>query len=207
MATPDPWPDDRLPTLDAARLRLRWLERGDVPALFRVFSNVEVMTYWSRPPMLDVGEAETLLADIHSFYAARSLAQWGIALRESDEVIGTTTLFAIDRANARAEIGFALGREHWGHGYAREAVSRVIDFAFGPLGLARLEADVDPNNARSLKLVESLGFVREGLARERWRVGGGVQDAVLLGLLARERRGGAVNPGDRASSQVRGSDA
>ncbi len=183
----NPWPDDCLPLLEATRLRLRWLEPTDVPALFRVFSNPEVMTYWSRPPMIELAEAEVLLADIRSLYAARSLAQWGIALRDTDEVIGTTTLAQIDPANARAELGFALGRDHWGRGYAREAVARLLDFAFGPLELARLEADVDPNNLRSLKLVESLGFVREGLARERWRVGGGVQDGVLLGLLARER--------------------
>lgn len=64
----------------------------------------------------------------------------------------------------------------------------MLDFAFGPLGLMRLEADVDPDNMRSLGLLDGLGFVREGLARERWRFGGGVFDSVLLGLLARERR-------------------
>lgn len=139
--------------------------------------------------MAELAEAEAMLARVRSYYAARPVAaQWGIALRDTDEIIGTVSLFQIDLANARGELGFALGREHWGQGYAREAVSRALDFAFGPLGLHRLEADVDPDNARSLKLVESLGFVREGFARERWRVGGGVQDAVLLGLLARERR-------------------
>ncbi len=182
----DPWPDNHLPTLEASRVRLRWLEQRDVPALFRVFSNPEVMTYWSRPPMTGVGEAEQLLAQIHELYATRSLTQWGVALRESDEVIGTCTLAGIDRSNQRAELGFALGREHWGHGYMQEAVSRLLEFCFGPLGLARLEADADPRNERSLRLLERFGFVREGFARERWRVGGEVQDAVLLGLLARE---------------------
>ena len=182
MGTLDLWHDDRLPTLDASRLHLRWLEDADVPALFRAYSNDEVMLYWSRPPMRELAEAETLLNEVRSMYASRSAAQWGIALRD------TATLFRIDANNRRAEIGWALGREHWGRGYAREAISRLLDFAFGPLELARLEADIDPNNARSLRLAEGLGFVREGLARERWRVGGGVQDAVLLGLLARERR-------------------
>lgn len=183
----DPWPGERLPTLDAARLRLRWLESRDVPALFRIFSDTEVMAYWSRPPMLELAEAEALLADIHALFATRTLTQWGVALRESDEVIGTCTLASIDLPNRRAELGFALGREHWGAGYMHEAVSRLLDFAFGPLGLARMEADVDPRNERSLRLLERLGFVREGYARERWRVGGGVQDSVLLGLLPRER--------------------
>lgn len=188
MGTLDLWQDARLPTLDASRLRLRWLEDADVPALFGVYSNDEVMKYWSRPPMRELAEAEALLAEIRSFYASRSLAQWGIALHDTDEIIGTTTLFRIDCNHQRAEIGWALGREYWGHGYAREGVSRLLDYVFGPLELARLEADIDPDNARSLRLAEGLGFVREGLARERWRVGNGVADGVLLGLLARERR-------------------
>lgn len=188
MATLDLWHDDHLPTLDASRVQLRWLDDADVPALFRIYSNDEVMTYWSRPPMRELAEAEALLAEIRSYFASRSLAQWGIALRDTNEILGTTTLFRIDTDHRRAEIGWALGREHWGHGYAREAVSRLLDYAFGPLELTRLEADIDPDNARSLRLAEGLGFVREGLARERWRVGNGVADGVLLGLLARERR-------------------
>ena len=52
--------------------------------------------------------------------------------------------------------------------------------------LRRIEADVDPRNGASLRLVERLGFQREGYARERWLVAGELQDAVLLGLLLRE---------------------
>ncbi|HEX2165116.1 MAG TPA: GNAT family protein, partial [Thermoanaerobaculia bacterium] len=66
-------------------------------------------------------------------------------------------------------------------------------FAFGPLALHRLEADVDPRNERSLKALERLGFRREGLLRERYFVAGEIQDSVMLGLLAREweaRQGG-----------------
>jgi RimJ/RimL family protein N-acetyltransferase len=71
----------------------------------------------------------------------------------------------------------------------RAALERLLDFAFGELGLRRLEADVDPNNVRSIASLERLGFRREGYLRERWFVGGQVEDALFYGLLRREWEG------------------
>lgn len=183
-------PAERLPTLETARLRLRWLEARDVGELFAVFSDREVTRYWSWTAYTERAQAEQLLAQIGECFRSGRLYQWGVARREDDRVIGTCTLAEIDHTHRRAEIGFALARAHWGRGYMVEAAGRLLEFAFGPLGLARVEADVDPRNASSLRLLERLGFVREGLARERWRVGGEVQDGVLYGLLAREWRAG-----------------
>lgn len=175
-----------LPTLTTPRLRIRWLTADDVPALFEIFSDPEVMAYWSSPPLADRGAAEKLLAEIHELAAAGTLFQWGIARREDDSVIGTCTLAAINRDHKRAELGYALGRAHWGHGYASEAVREVVRHAFEELGLHRLEADVDPHNHASIRCLERLGFRREGYARERYHLYGTVQDAVLYGLLRHE---------------------
>lgn len=131
-------------------------------------------------------DARALLDDIQACFAAKSLFQWGVARREDDWVIGTCTLYHLDGRNRRAEIGFALGREHWGRGLMQEALGALLGYAFDTLNLHRVEADVDPGNAASLRLLERLGFVREGMMRERWLVGGGVQDSVILGLLRRE---------------------
>jgi RimJ/RimL family protein N-acetyltransferase len=67
-----------------------------------------------------------------------------------------------------------------------EALVAVVDYAFGPLGLRRLEADTDPRNLASQRALERLGFTREGLLRERWQVGDEISDTALFGLLARE---------------------
>jgi RimJ/RimL family protein N-acetyltransferase len=69
-----------------------------------------------------------------------------------------------------------------------EALTALVDFAFGTLAMRRLEADVDPRNAGSLHALERLGFRREGLLRERWKVNGELQDSVVLGLLSHEWR-------------------
>lgn len=176
----------RLPTLTAERVVLRWLTREDLPALFSIFSNAEVMRYWSSTPLADEEAAGRLLEDIHESFRRQRLFQWGLARRADDLVIGTCTLANLDPANRRAELGFALGRPWWGQGLAGEGLRTLLRFAFGELGLNRLEADVDPRNSASIRLLERLGFRREGYLRERWRVGGETQDSVFYGLLGRE---------------------
>ena len=177
---------ERLPTLAAERVSLRWLTAADVPDLYAVFSDPEVMRYWSTVPFANLAEAEDYLRSIHDLFAQRSLFQWGIAHAADARVIGTCTLYRLDHAHRRAEIGFALARAYWGRGLAREALRALLAFVFEELDLHRLEADADPRNERSLRLLESQGFRREGILRERYHVGGEVQDSIYLGLLRRE---------------------
>ena len=177
---------DRLPTLDAPRVRLRWLTEADVDALYAVFSDRGMMRYWSSPAMTERKEAEDYLRRIHEGFAARSLFQWGAELKQERRIIGTCTLFHLDPANAKAELGYGLGSADWGKGYMSEALTALLDFAFGTLRLRRLEADVDPRNENSLRILDRLGFHREGLLRERWNVAGEIQDTVFCGLLAKE---------------------
>jgi [ribosomal protein S5]-alanine N-acetyltransferase len=184
-----------LPTLETPRLRLRWMTEADVPALFALFSHPEVTRYWNWAAYTQGAQAEKLLRDIHKCFAERSLFQWGIARREDDQVVGTCTLSELSGPHRRASLGYALNRACWGQGYGREAVGRVVEFGFTVLGLHRLEADVDPRNVGSIKVLEGLGFQHEGCQRERYLLDGEVQDAVLYGLLRREWR-----PGPQKSS-------
>ncbi len=174
---------EALPTIEAPRVRLRWLEARDVDDLFVTFSDPEAMRYWSRPPQQDRVESEQLLEQIHDCFARRSLFQWGVARREDDRLIGTCTLSDLSATHRRAEIGFMLQRAHWGTGLMFEATTALVRFAWETLDLHRIEADVDPRNARSIALLLRHGFVREGLLRQRWWVNGEWQDAELYGLL------------------------
>ena len=172
----------QLPTIETARLRLRWLTADDVPALFDIFSDPIVCRYWSRPPLAKLEDAADLQREIGQYFAKRTLFQWGIADIE-DRVIGTCTLSSLSAEHQRAEVGFALARLKWGNGYMAEALPALIRFAFDTLRLHRLEADVDPRNDRSIRLLEGLGFRREGLLRERYHLNGEIQDALYYGLL------------------------
>ena len=174
---------ERFPLLETERLVLRRLEVEDAGALFEIFADPETMRYWSSPPMADVAEAEALVARAHSAFSRRESLRWAVTCRGDNEVIGSVSLFALDPPNRRGEIGYLLAREHWGHGYNHEALVSVLEYSFGELGLNRLEADLDPLNAASVKAVARLGFVEEGLLRERWLVSGQVSDSLIAGLL------------------------
>ena len=177
---------EQLPTVTADRVSLRPITERDLASLFDIFSNPEVMRYWSSPPLKDLEEARELLGDIHDKFQRRLYFQWGIARRIDDTLIGTSTLFHVEANNHRAEIGYALGRAHWGKGYMQEALTALLGYAFGELKLERIEADVDPRNEASIRTLERLGFIKEGYLRERWKVNGEVQDALFYGLLRRE---------------------
>jgi [ribosomal protein S5]-alanine N-acetyltransferase len=175
-----------LPTINTDRVRLRWMSEADIDALYTIFSNVEVMRYWSSPPISDRGAAALILKGVHDGFHNHTQLKWGLAKRSDDTLIGTVTLHNLSFDNRRAEMGYALGRAHWGNGYMHEGLQGLLDYAFGVLDLHRLEADVDPRNNASIRTLERLGFQREGYLRERWQVDGEIQDALFYGLLRPE---------------------
>ena len=185
MYDTDPF-GDKLPVLETERLRLRHPRKEDVDDLFAVFSDSEAMRYWSHEPWTDLEVAQNYLASIDSGFADRSLFQWAITLTKEDRLIGTVTLLHWDRTNRHLEVGFMLSRERWGKGFATEAVRAVLSFAFEHLGVHRVEAELDPRNEASARLLEKLGFKYEGLLRERWFLYNEWSDSALYGLLRRE---------------------
>jgi RimJ/RimL family protein N-acetyltransferase len=172
------------PRLQGKRVCMRAPTPGDAKALFALFADPEVMRYWSRPPMTARAEAEGLIGEILDGFAQRTILNWMVVSRSDDALIGTCALFRIERRHRRAEIGYSLRSDHWGRGLAAEAVSLMLDWAFRTLGLHRVEADIDPRNDGSRKLLERLGFASEGLLRERYFVGDEISDTELFGLLA-----------------------
>lgn len=178
---------EMLPTLTGERVHLRQLRSDDVYALFDIFSDPNVMRYWSRAPFTTIADAQDYLAQIDSGRDRGELYQWGIALIDTDRVIGTCTLMSVDRSDWRVEIGYALASAHWHKGYAGEALPLALRYAFDDIGAHRIEADIDPRNAASIKSVERLGFRHEANLRERYCVNGEMQDSAIYGLLRNER--------------------
>ena len=170
------------------RLLLRPLEMGDSGAFLDIFSDAETLLYWSREPINSIAEAESLLQQDIEWSASDDCICLGVALADSNLIIGKITLFQLSKQNRRAEIGYVLDRRHWGKGYMTEAMGWLLDFAFNVLKLHRLEADTDPDNIPSLALLEKFGFAREGLFRDRWWVHDKWHDSVMLGLLEKDYR-------------------
>lgn len=205
-------PDHRTLVLGSARLRLRALQMSDAPALFAIHADPEFARFWSSPPWTEMAQAEQLIAQDQIDLAGGEHVRLGIERLEDGALLGSCTLFKIHAGNRRAELGYGLGPAHWGKGYAQEAVSALLGFGFadveqGGLGLHRVEADIDPANQGSARLLERLGFQREGLLRERWIVSGVVSNSAIYGLLQPEWKaaGGGLQvprPGNSSSAMA-----
>ena len=145
----------------------------DVPAFHGILSDAAAMQFWSTPPHQD--EAET-----RDWVAAMMAISPGdgedFVIEHDGRVIGKLGLYQFP------EIGFILHRDAWGRGYAREALTPVLDRAFSVHGLGCVEADVDPRNEASLRLLHGAGFEETGRASRTWNIGGVWSDSVYLTL-------------------------
>ncbi len=172
--------------LTTGRLLLRGITKADSDDLFPMYSDMKTLEYWGQDPVQSPAEAWKAIEENMKWVESGSAILWGIALKESNQLMGTCTIFKINQQNQNGEIGYILNRDHWGKGLMTEAISCVLEHAFNDMKLHRLEADTDPKNFASLALLEKLGFQREGYFRERWFVHGKWHDSVMLGLLRSE---------------------
>jgi RimJ/RimL family protein N-acetyltransferase len=181
----DPFADG-LPTLESERLRLRSLAAGDAPEVHELYADRDAVRFGYAPVMAGLGDAQRVIQETLDLARDQTLFHFGVADRKHDRIIGHATLFKWDREHRRAEVGYSIRRDLWGRGLGSEAVTTLIAFGFDRLDLRRIEADADPRNIASIRLLEKIGFVREGYMRERWLIAGEIQDAVCFGLLRRE---------------------
>lgn len=171
--------------LETDRLVLRQLENEDAPALHPALSDPAVMHWWSSGPHTTLAQSEAYVA--RNAEISESWRCWAITER-GGEALGWVVL--IGKRPGVQEVGYILRRDCWGRGYAREAVHRVICHAFDDLGQRRIAADTDPENAASIRLLQSLGFQREGYLKGEWETHIGIRDSLIFGLLREDRIAG-----------------
>jgi ribosomal-protein-alanine N-acetyltransferase len=172
--------------LRTQRLLLRPLREADASELFSIFSDPRVMRYWSSPAWDSIDVArEKISCDLKAMATGEYL-QLGIERLEDAQLLGKCALFNFVAQSKRADVGYGIACDSWGHGVMQEALRALLGFGFSELGLNRVEADIDPRNLRSAKLLERLGFKQEGYLRERWIVGEEVSDSAVFGLLRRD---------------------
>ena len=180
MSLPSP------PPIESERLIVRLVTRDDLPGLLVVNGDPEVTQFLPYETWRSLADGEAWLGRIDALQAGGGAHQFVIVRKDTQAVVGGCLLFRFEAGSARAELGYVLGRAHWGQGLMHEALGALLAAAFGPLGLRRLEAEIDPRNTASLRLIERLGFTREGLLRQRWVAKGAARDVVIHGLLAHE---------------------
>ena len=159
--------------ISTERLLLRPATLDDVEAFHSILSDARAMLYWSTPPHKDLAETRGWVA---SMVGIKPSEGEDFVIELDGRVIGKAGLYRFP------EIGFILHPDEWGKGYAREALGIVLERAFAMHQLPNVEADVDPRNAASLRLLSGLGFQETRRASRTWNVGGEWCDSVYLQL-------------------------
>ena len=109
---------------------------------------------------------------------------WGIFRKEGSSLLGTIGFWRIQKEHYRAEIGYLLHPTLQGQGLMQEAVKAVLQYGFETMQLHSVEANVNPANAASIKLLERSGFLREAHFKENYFYNGRFLDSLIYSLLA-----------------------
>jgi [ribosomal protein S5]-alanine N-acetyltransferase len=157
------------------RLLLRQAREEDLAAFHSILSDARAMSYWSTPPHGDISQTRKWLDSMIEIEKGEGE---DFVVELDGRVIGKAGLFRFP------EIGFILHPDAWGRGFAREALEPVLGRAFAEHGLPAVEADVDPRNDRSLRLLGGLGFSEVRRAERTWLVGDQWCDSIYLRLVA-----------------------
>jgi len=176
------------PTIRTARLVLGTFESDDATDLQRMAGAREIAdTTVSIPHPYALDHALAWIGNQRRESVRGRATNFAIRLLPGSPLIGSASLRDIDHEHLQAELGFWIGRDWWGQGYASEAAAAVIRFGFEMLGLNRICAHHMARNPAAGQVLLHVGMQREGLLRERVKKWGVYEDVVLYAILREDR--------------------
>jgi RimJ/RimL family protein N-acetyltransferase len=172
-------------TLRGKRVSLRDFQTTDLDAVAAIAGDEQVTRWLSFDARNREGSTRMLDAAVASAQA-RPRTEYYLAVVPADDeqVVGFVRL-ALGGVKA-GKLGYAIHADHWGHGYATDAASTLIDYGFTTLGLHRITAAVGPDNHASIHVLEQLGFTPEGRLHDNVFTNGAWRDSQLYALLQHE---------------------
>lgn len=174
-------------TIQTKRLILRKLCMEDSSQMYANWaSDSKVTRYLSWPPHDTIETVKTLLREKQSLYEDSSYFDWGIEVKQTQELIGTMTVVNQQKRMQTFELGYAIGKHWWGNGYIAEALLAVISYLFQETKVNRIEAAHDTNNENSGKVLKKAGFLYEGTLKKRGNNNRGVVDIAVYSMLRKD---------------------
>lgn len=174
------------PSLRTERLRLRPFTAADGDDIYGLQSDPVVLQYWDSPPWTDRASIARFLNRSEQM-AEEGTGARVVIERESDGAfVGWVTFTQWNATYRSACLGYCLTQQSWGNGYATEAATAMLQWAFESFDLNRVESEVDTRNPASARVLEELGFILEGTLRENCIVSGDISDSWVYGLLRRD---------------------
>ena len=168
------------------RVRLRPIEREDLPRFVEWFSDPEVRRYLSMVLPFSLAQEERWFEALLDRLEERTLV--ALTIETLDGVhIGNIGLHNIDWKDRHAELGIAIGeKEYWGRGYGTDAIHTILRVAFHDMNLHRVFLRVHADNARGIRCYQKVGFQMEGTLRESVFQQGAYHDMLVMGILTTE---------------------
>lgn len=160
--------------LQTARLTLRRPAMADLAAFGEILTHPQAMRYWGTPPHETPEQTRKWMEDTVASSLTHASDEFSVEL--AGQVIGKAGAWRMP------EIGYILHPDHWGLGYAFEAMTAVINHLFDTHKAEKLTADVDPRNFASLALLGKLGFQETSRARNTLQWGDEWCDSIYLAL-------------------------
>ena len=159
---------ERPPVIETEDLLIRPVFMRDANDIYQYTSDPEVARYVLWNPHRSISDTRSFIRYLRSLYRRGLPSSWAVEHRSSGRVIGTIGFMGYSPVHRAAEIGYSFSRLYWNHGYATQALSAVIHYAFtSNPSLNRLEAQHDIRNRASGRVMEKCGMKKEGILRER----------------------------------------
>ena len=173
------------PIISTQRLLLRQVKQSDVDEIFFLRSDKNVLEYLDREPSATKEEAAVWIQKLIDLEKNNEAVTWAITYKPHLTLIGTICFWNIQKEHYRSEIGYALHPEKQGKGIMQEAMNAVLEYGFKTMKLHSIEANVNPNNLSSIKILERNNFVREAYYKENYFYNGKFLDSAIYSLLSR----------------------
>jgi len=170
------------PELQTERLKLTKITQEHRDDYYTIFKDERVTRFYNIIPCKEEEEAQKYIDWFQSRYKEGLGIRWGISLKGGKGSIGTAG-FTNFQKNHRANLGYDLHPDYWNKGYITEALSAILFLGFEDIGINRIEAEVIPGNIASEKVLEKLGFTKEGVLREWMYWNGDHYDIAMFSLL------------------------
>ena len=149
------------PTITTQRLVLRQFQDDDVHELFALRTDERVNRFLDRPRPESLNDVRGFIAKVNQITHDNEGLYWVITRKNEDKLLGTIGLRNFEPEQYQAEIGYELHPDHQGQGFMHEAITHVLAYGFGRLGMQAIMADTDPGNLRSIQILERHGFVKK----------------------------------------------
>ena len=177
---------DNFPKLESERLIFRSFTKEDAQDILLLKSNDEVMMHMDAIKHQTIQDSEKAIIKNQNLFKERQGIIWAIIEKSTREFIGYFGFWRLIREHCRAEIGYALKPQFWSKGFMRESMNLLIDFGFNELKLHSIEANLNPKNENSERLLKNFGFKKEAYFRENYLFNGTFNDSIIYSLLEKD---------------------